>query len=279
MVCHGVDPQKVAQALEDIEGRTFGRWHRLRYDDLSLAGLQVLRDELLDHVAARVLEDPALTATSRLALRTAAECAYGVLDIGMFPHGDFEVVLPLVDATLSSEDFDFGDAVDQVPTTGTWVDAFAMCLIGGVFEEPSRVIDVMLREDHAPELRMGEPESAGLAEMDALCGYLGAGPRPLGKPDAEERERAARRLDAAGALTPDQRLLRVLLDDDQPAFEQALADRLVRHRECVGADPQPRSLLPVGAVALAALATSAHGWRLGIRSGYLPEALSRGPVR
>ncbi|WP_406080795.1 immunity 49 family protein [Streptomyces zaomyceticus] len=98
------------------------------------------------------------------------------------------------------------------------------------------------------------------------------------RPDAEERASAARTLDAAGALGPDQRLLRVLLDDDREAFESALLDRLAEHRAGVGADPEPRTLLPVGAVALAALAHLAHGWEPGVRSGYLPEALLRGPV-
>ncbi|MFF4533517.1 hypothetical protein ACFY1P_30105 [Streptomyces sp. NPDC001407] len=43
----------------------------------------------------------------------------------------------------------------------------------GMCQEPSRVIDVTLRVDHAPGLRAGEPEAARLAETDALCGYLG----------------------------------------------------------------------------------------------------------
>ncbi|MGW2704481.1 hypothetical protein [Streptomyces sp. NPDC001340] len=47
-------------------------------------------------------------------------------------------------------------------------------------------------------------------------------------------------------LTPDQRLLQVLLDDDQVAFEAALEERLLARRENVGTDPAPRSLLPVG---------------------------------
>lgn len=70
---------------------------------------------------------------------------------------------------------------------------------------------------------------------------------------------------------------RVLLDDDQAAFEQALQDRLVAHRESAGADPAARSLLPVGTVTLAALACLAHGWQPGIRSAYLPEALVSTP--
>lgn len=126
-----------------------------------------------------------------------------------------------------------------------------------------------------------------LAETDALCGYLTAeqgpypgalpGPTPLAKPDTAERARAAEQLDRAGMLTWDQRLLRVPLDDDQVAFEQALRERLVAHRESVGTDPAARSLLPLGPVTLATLARLAHGWQLGIRSAYLPEALVSAP--
>ncbi|MFD9243032.1 Imm49 family immunity protein [Streptomyces sp. NPDC059556] len=104
------------------------------------------------------------------------------------------------------------------------------------------------------------------------------GPVPVPRPDAEERAGAARALDAAGPLGPDQRLLRVLPDDDREAFDRALADRLEEHRAGVGADPEPRTLLPAGAVALAALAHTAHGWEPGVRSGHLPEALLRAPV-
>lgn len=295
VTCHSVSEQRIAQALEDIDRRTFRRWHWLRYGDLSLKSLQEMCDELLDHVAARALEDPTLSAApSRTVLRTAAECALGVLSLGAFPNGDFEVLFPLIDETLSSEDFSFGDAVDQAPTTRTWLDAFAMCLASGAVWERNRVIGLLLREDYAPAIRDGAPYSplesrsdpAGLAEMDALCGYLakarGHLPRDwpsvtLCKPDVEERGAAARQLDALGALTPDQQLLRVLLEDDQPAFERALAGRLVQHRESAAADAAPRSLLPVGTIALAALAVQVHGWELGIRSGYLPEGLLRAP--
>lgn len=296
VACHKVDEQRMVQALEDIRGRAFGRWHWLRYGGLSLKGLQEMGDELLDHVAARAVTDPALRAApSRTVLLTAAECALGVLGLGAFPNGDFEVPFPLIDETLSSEDLTLADAVDQVPTTATWVTAFGLCLVSGVVRERDRVIGLLLREDFAPAIRDGVPYSpleshsdpAGLAEMDALCGYLteASGHLPgdwpsvtLRKPDVEERGEAARRLDALGALSPDQRLLRVLLEDDQPSFERALADRLVRHRESAAADAAPRSLLPVGTIALAALAVQVHGWDLGVRSGYLPEGLLRVPA-
>ncbi|MFI5687589.1 Imm49 family immunity protein [Streptomyces sp. NPDC051636] len=88
---------------------------------------------------------------------------------------------------------------------------------------------------------------------------------------------AAERLDAAGTLDPDQRLLRVLLDDDQCVFEQALAERLLEHRAGVGTDPAPRTLLPVRTAAVAALASLAHGWQPGVRSAYLPDSPLHAP--
>ncbi len=253
-----------------------------------------MHDELLDHIAARTVEDPAFDESSRTALRTAAECSLGALSVGCFPDGDQEIHFPLIGETLSSEDIALGDAIEQVPTARWWCDTFAMCLVSGLVWERQRVIGLLLRSDYALAIRDGVPYSklnstsdpADLAAMDALCGYLtqarGHLPRDwptvtLCKPDTDERAEAARKLDAARPLTPDQCLLRVLLDDDQHAFEQALVAWLSEHRECVGSDPVPRTLLPLSALALAALAVQVHGWDLGVRSGYLPQGMLRSP--
>ncbi len=165
-----------------------------------------------------------------------------------------------------------------------------MCLVSGVVWEWDRAIGLQLRGDYAPAIRDGVPYSplesrsdpADLAETDALCGYLTEARGhllsdwpsvTLRKPDLE----AARRLDGLGALTPDQQLLRVLLDDDQRAFERALVDRLVNHRESAADGAAPRSLVPVATIALAALAVQVHGWELDIKSGYLPYGLLCAP--
>ncbi|MGE7391795.1 immunity 49 family protein [Streptomyces sp. NPDC004126] len=294
---HAVAQQRIEHALEGIWSRAHSRGHDMRYGDMPLRrGLKELGEELADHIAARTAADPdALEGTpdSRTVLITAAECFLGVLSLGCFPDGDFEVPLPLAGETLSSEELHYEERWEPIhpaTTARSWTDAFAWSVISGLIWERDRVIGPLLREDYAPAIRAGVPYSeresvsdpADLAEMDALCGYLtvvkgrypGAlpGPVPLAKPDAAERARTAEQLDTAEMLTPDQRLLRVLLDDDQSAFEQALDERLVAHRESVGADPAARSLLPVGAVTLAALARLAHGWQLGIRSAYLPGA-------
>ncbi|MFF3691289.1 immunity 49 family protein [Streptomyces sp. NPDC002187] len=291
---HEVSGQRTAQALDDISRRTRRRWHWMRYDDPSPEKLQEMRDELLDHIAARSVVDPALDETSRSALRTAAECSLGALSVGCFPNGDQEIVFPLIGERLSSDDIAFAGVIEQAPTAETWVDAFAMCLVSGLVWEWQRVIGLLLRNDFAPAIRNGVPYSklnstsapADLAAMDALCAYLtqasGHLPRDwptvtLCKPDADERAEATRQLDAVGPLTPDQRLLRVLLDDDQHTFEQALVARLIEHRESVGPDPVLRTLLPLGALCLTTLAVQVHGWELRVRSGYLPHGMPGSP--
>ncbi len=39
----------------------------------------------------------------------------------------------------------------------------------------------------------------------------------------------------------------------------------------------PASLLPIGVIALAALAVQTHGWELNITSDYLPQVLLHAP--
>jgi hypothetical protein len=297
VTCHRVDQQRIAQALQDIERRSNDHWHRLRWIRVSLAELQQMGGELLDHVAARTLDDPALLSNeASLALRTASACAFAVLELSVFPRGDWKIAFPLIGETIDSDD-EFADYFEIVPppppTPGTWVEAFALSLVSSLCTQPW-LAGVLLKLDYAPKLRTPDADRAALAEMDALCGYLAPdditnqvvpaqrmayemdGKPALRKPDASERSRAALRLDEAGLLTPDQRLLRVLLDDDQPTFDQALADRLIQHRETTGSQPEPRSLLPVTTIALATLAVLVHGWQLDVHSGYLPVGLLYG---
>jgi hypothetical protein len=176
----------------------------------------------------------------------------------LWPNGDFEVDFPILTrlegtAKITSPETSYSMARPQRPPVAEWVRSFSLCLISSTFEVPWRRGQV-LKFDIAPELHVPPTDSAAaLAEMDALADYLVDGDEPplVVKPDRQARVRAALRLDAAGPLTPDQPLMRVLLDDDQPAFEQALADRLRRHHDGIGDDPEPRTLLPLTAIALA----------------------------
>ncbi|MGW0208359.1 Imm49 family immunity protein [Streptomyces sp. NPDC003233] len=297
---HDVAEERIEDTLQRGIRLAIGHWIDMRHGDRPVRqGLRGMRGDLLDLAAALTLADPALeTPRSREVLLTAAECALGELDLGCFPDGDGDVPLPLVDETLTSEEMHYEETwepASPATTAHTWVQAFALCVISGLVWERDQVIGPLLHKNYAPAIRDGVPYSkresvstrADLAEMDALCDYLtivqgrypGAlpGPVPLDKPDADARARAAERLDAAGTLDPDQRLLRVLLDDDQSIFEQALAERLLEHRAGVGTDPAPRTLLTVRTAAVAALASLAHGWQLAIQSAYLPDSLLHAP--
>lgn len=95
----------------------------------------------------------------------------------------------------------------------------------------------------------------------------------------DERLDAALALDAVGETSPDQRLLRVLLRDGRRDFERALNERLVENRAGAGEDAPPRSLLPLGTIALAALAVQVHRWDLQIESACLPGSLLNVPAR
>ncbi len=140
--------------------RTFHRYQGLRYDGLSLKGLQAMQDELLDYVAACALTDPALDELSRTALLTAAECSLGITDVSCFPNGDQEIRLPLIDERLSSEEVTFGDdVVEEAPTARTWWNTFAICLVSGLIWDWQRVTGLVLREDFAPAIRDGVPYS------------------------------------------------------------------------------------------------------------------------
>ncbi|MFI7669658.1 immunity 49 family protein [Nocardia sp. NPDC049526] len=288
---HRIDEWRMAYALDGIPERTRIHWEHW-YDGPSLGTLQEMCDTLLDHLAARIAQDPELCSpSSAVVLRTAAECALGALSYGASPNGDQEVPLPLIGETFSSEVAGYDPPVDQAPTARTWRQVFSLCLISGPWER-DRAIGGLLRVDFAPTIREGVPYSplesqsdpADIAEMDALCSYL-VGPwrsnysesgLVLCKPDADERAEAARQLDAVGALTSDQQLLRTLLEDDRSTFEDALTTRLTQYRDNAAIDAPPRTLLPFGTISLVKLATQVHGWELGIRSDYLPGGLLHG---
>lgn len=289
---HEVSAPRLTRALNDITGRTWDRWYSMSDGIASPDKMLDTRDELLDYVAASVAGETSPDSTTRLALATAAECSLGALSVSCFPEGDQEIPFPLLDESLTSEETDFSPWVRWAPGARTWIDTFELSMVSGLVWDWQRVIGLLLRDDYAPMIHKGVPFSryestsdpGDLIVMDALSTYiresLGHLPKdwptvPVTKPEKSERAEAARRLDAAGALTPDQRLLRVLLDDDQHAFEEALVAHLIQHRQSMEAvdDPASRTLLPLGPLTLAALAVQVHGWELAVRSPYLPQGV------
>ncbi|MGP3991777.1 immunity 49 family protein [Streptomyces sp. 3N207] len=295
---HEVDDWQIDTVLERMSDAADRYWEGIRDGALPLRPtLARMSADFVDYYAARAARDALFrTHDARADLCDAARCAMGVLDLGVYPGGDWSVRIDFLGETLSNQDISYDESLQPPhPTTArTWLDAFELCLISGHIWQWRDAIGLVLREDSAKEIRTGVPYAqqksvsrpADLAQMNALSGYLaparGHLPRdwptiPLHKPAIDERLDAALDLDAAGPLTADQTLLRVLLKDDQAGFEEALHERLVAYRASVGEDPAPASLLPIGTITLAVLAVQAHGWDLAVESDYLFPSMLRAP--
>ncbi|MEU9992887.1 hypothetical protein AB0E10_40130 [Streptomyces sp. NPDC048045] len=191
---HTVNQQRLERAFGDMADRVQRRFEDVYYDGYPMREmLSELGYELLDHVAARSVQDPHLEdERTRLTLRTAAECLFGVLELGCCPGGDWEIPFPLTHTRLSSEEKDFDemrDATDTV-TARTWVEAFDICVASGLVRDWKRVIGLLLREDYAPMLHRNLPPRA--ARLGLPTSRPRAHGRPVRLPDPRPGPPAAR---------------------------------------------------------------------------------------
>ncbi|MGW9447128.1 immunity 49 family protein, partial [Bacillus mobilis] len=300
---HTVESRRIDHASKDVHKRAGDYWPELYYGPSLVSRLQELSRDMVDHVAARSVHDPGLgtgRALTHEVLLTAAEAAKGVLDCLVMPEGDLRIPLPLLGDDLTNMDcfnedsIGFRPRVDLELTPAIWVEAFELCVVSGLVRERNRVIGPVLRHDHAPVVRTVTASAAGahgtvagLAQMDALGLYLTPLDRTmryvseaaLCRPGAAERTEAIRALESAGELTPEQSLLCVLLREDRSVFERALAEHLELYRKAMSTldEVAPRTLLPMGVIALVALAVQVYGWRVDVASDHLPEVLCAAP--
>ena len=160
---HAVNQRDLDRAFGDMADRVQRRFVDVYYDGHPMrVMLSELGYELLDHVAARSVQDPRLEdPRTRLALTTAAECLFGVLELGCCPGGDWEIPFPLTCTRMTSEEREFDemrDATDTV-TARTWVEAFEICVASGLVWDWERVIGLLLREDYARMLHRNLPHA------------------------------------------------------------------------------------------------------------------------
>lgn len=121
--------------------------------------------------------------------------------------------------------------------------------------------------------------------IDALQAYTLDDPRWTAKLRVAREEAASARPGAIGPdytrdiLVPEMELLAALGARDADAFNQALHDALVRHREYPRDRPDrdPASFLALGPLALASLAHDA-GMAVTVRSDYIPAHIYEGHV-
>ncbi|MFF2550268.1 Imm49 family immunity protein [Nocardia sp. NPDC058058] len=271
---YGVADDRVDAALTDIDRRIWQSWYTIRYDARDpVTEWWGMVDALLDYVGAGSTRDRDLRAESaRVAMRTAAEAAFGAICLERWPSGDQDIRLLMINEAISSESRDFHYLSDSIPPVSRWMEAFWLMILGGVVSHQGAV----LVEDHAPEVADACGESVNGLIVTALSEYIG-GPFPesyIGLPPAAVRAHHLDRLAAAPITAGSEAgMLRALLADDEAAFEHERESWLAWHRAEFGADPEPRDLLPLPVLGLTALAVHAHGWRAQADSGWLPAGL------
>ncbi|GLY83117.1 hypothetical protein Airi02_010470 [Actinoallomurus iriomotensis] len=242
----------------------------------------LLSEEFLDHLGALSVETPGLDIPeAKAVLRDAAEAAAGaVAYTAYYPHSSFHVFLDYVNFGMSHDAGPEGGE-ESIPAS-QWIDAFCLAVLSGEVE----------RHGEAFHFARETPSegSAGRPAVELINGFMAyvlgdTGDDDQNYPPCTEEKLAA--LDAALARiqrsaegipgSPDGtalHALRALTTGDRDAFGADLATLLHSHSARPGAEP--RSLLPLVPLALAALAYRREGWQPPIDTGYLPRALVTG---
>lgn len=285
---HSVDASRVAAAVEGFAeriGRQVGLMQHSPGRDTF--GWEMVADEFLDHVGALSLTDPELRGEdARAALRSAAAAALGVVTVGVYQWEPVGVFIDYVNFGVRYGPA--GDAEEPVLDETDWLRALELAVICDGY-----AAEAVTFGETAQCLPSGPREPlwarAATGQAHGLLTYLRGhdldedwdGPEPRTRAEAAERIGAlVGELAADGDRNPPRaaalRAVRALLTGDENAFGEALARLLTAHRALAGATAPPRGLLPLDAIALAALAFRGEGWEPAVESEYLPAALVTG---
>ncbi|MEV6042525.1 immunity 49 family protein [Streptomyces xanthochromogenes] len=286
---HRIGEPALAAAEADFAERIAAEVHRMQEDPLPATGWRLVADDLLDYLGARSVRVPELSGKdAETALGSAAAALVGALELASSPGRQAEVFIDYAGAGVSyGGEFECGDATatpgDRVRTCD-WLDALLLAFLTEVSDRKAEVFI-----EAAPPWR-GNEGRADVALVHALMAYvldheegpvdvLTAGPvqdvekcalidmviSTLGEGDDRPGHRAA--------LST----LRALAAGDEEGFARCLAAQLEQYRSrAAGDNARPRSLLPLDALALMAMAHRWHGWDIPVESGYLPRALVTG---
>ncbi|MFD5552762.1 Imm49 family immunity protein [Streptomyces sp. NPDC127068] len=286
---HGVTEAVLVAARADFAERAGKDVHMMRYDPLPALGWQMLAEMFLDYVAARSVQDPALSCLdARAAFQSAARAAVGALELTASGGAETRVVVDYVGIEGVYRDAE-PDGGRGVVSAVDWVDAFCLSFVAGTLPETASAFI-----ESSAVLR-GRSEHADTALAHALLAYVYgyAADRDLaqgqtltsGASNLALVERCVWRV-APGEDRPRQRAalstLRALAAGDRDGFLRCLRSQLTVHRRIQESRSDgsrtARSLLPLDAIALAAMAHRWLQWSAPL-SDYLPAALVTGLAR
>ncbi|MBB4792055.1 immunity 49 family protein [Streptomyces nodosus] len=246
-----------------------------------------LAEEFLDYLGALSVSTPDLyTPEARAVLDNATEAAAGAVAYAAYhPHVSFHIFLDYLNFGMSYEPGS-GAPVESV-TADLWLDAFCLAILSDRAERHGEAFHFARRK--FPPLAAGQPavELAG-GFMAYVIGDTGDD--DAGYPPSREEKLAA--LDAAltriryrddgtAAVLHDPRTvalqaLRALTTGDEKAFRTAVVKLLLPYAALNGPGAEPRTLLPLLPLALAALGHRREGWQQPVATDYFPRALVTG---
>ncbi|WP_053724907.1 immunity 49 family protein [Streptomyces sp. WM6378] len=286
---HRIGEAALAAAEAGFAERIAGDVHRMQDDPRPARGWRTIAGAFLDYLGARSTRLPELGGKdAEVALGSAAAAAVGALELTVFPGRQFDVFIDYAGAGVSyGGEFDREegdtDRAGQVRSF-EWLDGFCLAFLAHISDREAEVFI-----EAAPPWR-GNEGRADVALVHALMAYAFGheeGPDHAASPGPVQDIEKCALIDMVTATLgegddwPGHRAalstLRALASGDEEGFTRCLATQLEQHRGRVaGGDAGPRSLLPLDAIALAAMAHRRHGWPQRIDSAYLPHALVTG---
>ncbi len=260
---HEVAGDRLAAALTGFADRIADSVHRMQHDEDPAFGWHLVANDFLDHLGARSVDHPELTGSDvREAVRAAADAGLGSLRLAA--TGSAHVMIEYV-----NEGVDHSARPDSVDP-GQWLRTFWLAYL------------LATQDRHAQDFRTAAARIRTPARSPAHVLVRAVVAHAYGAEGGAGAEDAARDpVEPTGAEHRAEhaalRTLRALEAGDEPGFTQALTAQLEEHRKrSAQGSPRARTLLPLDAIALAAMARREHGWHLATASGYLPEALVGG---
>ncbi|MCX5384236.1 immunity 49 family protein [Streptomyces sp. NBC_00083] len=309
---HHIGAAAPVAAEADFAARIAGDVHRMRHDEHPASGWRSVAGAFLDYLGARSLGLPELGGKdARVAFGSAAAAAVGALELTLFPGRPLDVFIDYAGAGVTyCGEFERGaedgrtegnERAEQAARSGPgeqgrrgtrlrtvrsyeWLDGLYLAVVAQVAD---RCVDVFV--DSAPPWR-GNEGRADVALVHALMAYVFGheeGPDRVASPGPVHDIEKCALIDMVVATLgegddwPGHRAalntLRALAAGDEEKFTRCLATQLKQYRgRFAGQNAAPRTLLPLDAMALMALAHRRHGWPVRIESGYLPRTVVTG---